>query len=140
MWGVFAPECRKRLYTSLRSLPVTWRYKTAHMTGQTGQKPGGNANETGRSVDLGEGRGQSATKRFVFTDWRNSGDHDLCALAFVGEPDMVPIQSRTGLATAKWLVVDRRGDRSLICNRLHDGDCAWPWDVPSQGEPVPDPE
>jgi hypothetical protein len=111
----------------------------AQMAAQNGQSTSGNSGDGHKSGDQGEGRGQSATRRFVFTDWRNSGDHELCEHALVGGPDRVPIQPRTGLATAEWMIVERRDGRSLVCNGLHEGECAWPWDVPSQGEPVTDP-
>jgi hypothetical protein len=110
------------------------------MAAQDGQTTGEKGAEGGKTGDHGEGRGQSATRRFVFTDWRNSGDHELCERAHIGGPDRVPIQTRTGLATARWRVVEKRDGRMLMCNGLHEGDCVWPWDVPSQGEPVPDPD
>lgn len=137
--GVFAPECRYGLYTSPALFPVLQRQNARQMTSKETQTNGGNGGDQGKSGDSGDGRGQSATRRFVFADWRNSGDHDLCIHAEARGPERVPIQPRTGLATAKWVPVDKRAGRTLMCNRLHEGDCVWPWDVPSQGEPVPDP-
>jgi hypothetical protein len=75
------------------------------------------------------GKGQSATRKFVFTAWGDDVDRDLCSLALTDPPQCTPISGRTGLATANWVVVDRRDGRALICNRLHDGECAWPWAV-----------
>jgi hypothetical protein len=79
----------------------------------------------------GQGKGQTATRKFVFTAWGDSVDRDLCAYALAELPERTPIAGRTGLATAEWVVVDRVDGRALICNRLHDGECAWPWAVES---------
>jgi hypothetical protein len=75
------------------------------------------------------GKGQSATRKFVFTSWGDAVDRDLCSLAMTDPPLRTPISGRTGLATAEWVVVDRQDGRALICNRLHEGACAWPWAV-----------
>jgi hypothetical protein len=75
------------------------------------------------------GKGQSATRKFVFTAWGDAVDRDLCCHALAEPPERTPISGRTGLATAAWVVVDHRDGRVLICNRLHAGDCAWPWAV-----------
>lgn len=82
-------------------------------------------------AEHGATRGQQGSKRFVVSTWHDTNDRDLCAHALVLAPEHTPIAGRTGLATARWEVVDRRSERDLICNRLHEGDCAWPWDVPS---------
>jgi hypothetical protein len=75
------------------------------------------------------GKSQSATRKFVFTAWGDPVDRDLCCHALTEPPEQTPISGRTGLATAEWVVVDRRDGRALICNRLHDGRCDWPWSV-----------
>ena len=87
---------------------------------QSGQRNGGQE---------GGGKGQSASKRFTFKAWGDETDRDLCAHALVDPPQRTPISGRTGLATARWVMVDRTGSRALICNRLHDGPCEWPWAV-----------
>ena len=74
-------------------------------------------------------KGQTATRKFVFTAWGDSVDRDLCAYALAEPPERTPISGRTGLATADWVVVDRVDGRALVCNRLHEGECAWPWAV-----------
>jgi hypothetical protein len=86
-----------------------------------------------------DGRGQSATKRFVFTTWRDGDDHEVCVHAGGEQPSRTPIAGRTGVATAKWLVVDRHEGYQLICNRLHSQHCEWPWAVTHSTlvEPVP---
>ena len=76
-----------------------------------------------------QGKVQSQSKRFVFSTWADSLDHELCAYALAIPPERTPIAGRTGVATAKWTVVERREDSELICNRLHSGPCAWPWAV-----------
>ena len=74
-------------------------------------------------------KGQQASKRYVYSTWADGKERDLCEHAVATLPERVPIAGRTGLAVARWSIVDTRDDRVLICNRLHDGDCAWPWDV-----------
>ena len=81
------------------------------------------------SGDHGSTRGQQGSKRFSFPSWPDDLERDLCSHALVEAPEQTPISGRTGLATARWVVVDRRDSWILICNRLHDGDCEWPWDV-----------
>jgi hypothetical protein len=65
----------------------------------------------------------------VFTAWGDTIDRDLCAYALTGPPEVTPIAGRTGVATADWVVVDRSEGRELVCNRLHEGACSWPWAV-----------
>lgn len=72
---------------------------------------------------------QSSSKRFVFTAWGDAIERELCAFADTSPPERTPIAGRTGVATAKWVTVDRDEGRVLVCNRLHRGDCAWPWTV-----------
>jgi hypothetical protein len=79
--------------------------------------------------DQNSSRGQQGSKRFTFPSWPDEQDRDLCPHALVVQPERTPISGRTGLATAKWGVVDRQESRILICNRLHEGECEWPWDV-----------
>ena len=95
-----------------------------------------NGSDSGHHGHDGTSRAQTNTKRFVFSTWRDGGDHELCTWAMVDPPQSAPYLRRTGVATAAWIVVAREGGRQLICNKLHDGPCEWPWDVPSQGEPV----
>ena len=84
---------------------------------------------TGESNDNGASKLQTASKRFVFNSWRDQDDHELCTWAMVDAPERAPNQGRTGVATASWLVVDKRDGRQLVCNKLHDGPCEWPWAV-----------
>jgi hypothetical protein len=77
------------------------------------------------------GRAQSNSKRFVYTDWGDGINRELCAHAVGDQPQRTPISGRTGLATARWTVVEREEGRELICNRLHNGPCLWPWHVGS---------
>ena len=79
----------------------------------------------------GHGKGQTATRRFVFTPWGDAVDRDLCVYALAALPERTPVAGRTGLATADWVVVERVDGRALVCNRLHEGECAWPWAVES---------
>ena len=79
--------------------------------------------------DHGASRGQQGSKRFSFPSWPDEQERDLCPHALVDGPERTPISGRTGLATARWGVVDQRESRILICNRLHTGPCEWPWDV-----------
>ena len=96
-----------------------------------------NGSDSGHHGHDGAGsRAQTNTKRFVFNTWRDGGDHELCTWALVDPPQSAPYLRRTGVATAAWVVVVREDGRQLLCNKLHDGPCEWPWDVPSQGEPV----
>jgi hypothetical protein len=90
------------------------------------QQPGRNRDSAG---DQGSSRGQQASKRFSYPSWPDEADRALCPYAYVEGPERTPISGRTGLATAKWRIVDRQDARVLICNRLHEGDCEWPWDV-----------
>lgn len=92
-------------------------------TGQSQISPQRTSNQDG------QGKGQTATRKFVFTPWGDEIDRDLCALALTDPAQSTPVAGRTGLATAEWVVVDRVDGRALICNRLHEGECAWPWAV-----------
>lgn len=74
-------------------------------------------------------KGQQGTRRFAYNHWPDSDDRELCRNAVTSAPERTPISGRTGVTVSKWLVVARRDERVLICNRLHDGDCEWPWDV-----------
>ena len=75
------------------------------------------------------GKVQSASKRFTYKTWSDETDRELCTCALTDPPERTPIAGRTGLATARWVVVDRNEQRELICNRLHEGPCQWPWAV-----------
>ena len=77
----------------------------------------------------GSSKPQSSSKRFVFSAWGDTVERELCAHSGALPPERTPIAGRTGVAVAKWVVVDRVERRELICNRLHDGECAWPWAV-----------
>ena len=77
----------------------------------------------------GAGKQQSNSRRYVFTPWGDQAERELCARALVVPPQTTPIAGRTGVATARWQVVDRNDQRELICNRLHDDECLWPWSV-----------
>jgi hypothetical protein len=81
------------------------------------------------SGDAGPAKGQQNTRRFVFRAWSDMDDHELCQYALVALPERTPVIGRTGLAVPRWTVVGRREGRILICNRVHDRDCEWPWDV-----------
>jgi hypothetical protein len=81
------------------------------------------------AADHGASRGQQGSKRFTFPSWPDDQERDLCTYALVKAPERTPIAGRIGLAVAKWRVVEQRNQRVLICNRLHDGACEWPWDV-----------
>lgn len=87
--------------------------------------------ESAPQSEQGHGKQQSASKRFVFTPWNDSLDREICAHAEATGPDRVPAIGRTGLATARWIPVDRTDNAILICNRLHEGECAWPYAVGS---------
>ena len=94
-----------------------------------------------RRREPSEGRGQSPTKRFVFSTWRDAGDRAMCTRTLFERPECVPVVARTGLAVAPLVVTDKRGSIELYCDRLHAGPCAWPWDVPDvfqNGEGGPD--
>jgi hypothetical protein len=90
--------------------------KTASLSHQTGH------------ID-GTPKQQSNSKRFVFTAWGDTVERELCALASAPPPECTPVAGRIGVATARWITVDRQEGRELVCNRLHGGDCAWPWFV-----------
>jgi hypothetical protein len=79
--------------------------------------------------DSGPSKGQQSTRRFVFSNWPDTPERVLCEHALVAPPERTPVSARTGLAVPKWVVVDRREERILICNRIHGGDCRWPWDI-----------
>jgi len=49
----------------------------------------------------------------------------------VAAPAVTPVQGRTNVATAEWVVVERMDGRALFCNGLHAGPCEWPWMVGS---------
>lgn len=85
--------------------------------------------KTESAGDASSVKGQQGTRRFVFTHWSDMDDRELCQHALTAPPERTPISGRTGLAVPKWLVVARRDQRVLICNRVHTGDCDWPWDV-----------
>ena len=79
-------------------------------TGQSQISPQRTSNQDG------QGKGQTATRKFVFTPWGDEIDRDLCALALTDPAQSTPVAGRTGLATAEWVVVDRVDGRALICN------------------------
>lgn len=54
-----------------------------------------------------------------------------CVRSVVAVPDTWPVASRTGIATAALVEVDRRGDERLVCDGLHDGPHFWPDVEPS---------
>ncbi len=83
------------------------------------------------SGDQGPGKQQTTSKRFVFTPWQDSQDHELCIHALVLPPERVPSLGRTGTATARWRVVSQGDEAQLICNGLHEGICEWPYTVGS---------
>ena len=90
-----------------------------------------NKPESGSQRDSPQQKQQQNSKRFVFATWPNTLDREMCAFASAEPPATVPSIGRTGLATATWVQVDRTETAILVCNRLHDGDCAWPYAVGS---------
>jgi hypothetical protein len=88
-------------------------------------------NESNSGSESQQGKQQTSSKRYVFTPWNSNQDHEMCVYAFNEPPERVPSLGRTGLATAKWVQVDRNDTGILICNRLHEGDCEWPYQVGS---------
>lgn len=85
--------------------------------------------ETAPHSEQSHGKQQTSSKRFVFTPWNDSLDREICAHADSLGPERVPAIGRTGVATARWVAVERTETRVLICNRLHEGECAWPYAV-----------
>lgn len=88
-------------------------------------------NESNSAQEGAQGKQQTMSKRFVFTPWSGDLDHDMCIHSFIEPPERVPSIGRTGLSTAKWMQVDRTETSILICNRLHEGECEWPYEVGS---------
>jgi hypothetical protein len=87
--------------------------------------------ETGQHSPQNEanGRGPGNSKRFTFPVWGDSIDRAICVHAGLTLPERSPVSGRPGLATADLVVVERAEGSELICSRLHDGPCAWPWHV-----------
>lgn len=52
-------------------------------------------------------------------------DREICAFCVPVLPETYPVQGRPGIAVAEFRVIAEIGDRQLICNGLHTGDCAW---------------
>jgi hypothetical protein len=77
----------------------------------------------------GNGRGQGNSKRFTYPVWGDSTDRAICVHAGLTLPQRSPVSGRSGLATAYLVVVERIEGSELICSRLHDGPCEWPWHV-----------
>ena len=77
----------------------------------------------------GASKQQSNSRRYVFTAWGDQVDRELCARALALAPQKTPIAGRTGVSTVRWQIVDRTDQGELICNRLHDDECVWPWAV-----------
>jgi hypothetical protein len=118
--GLHCPDSRFKLYNSGRE------------TMKTGAHPHvSNKPDSDVQPDSSGQKQQQNSKRFVFTTWPNGLDREMCAFATLEPPLTVPSIGRTGLATAAWTPVQRTETAILICNLLHEGECAWPYAVGS---------
>ncbi|MDQ2683735.1 MAG: hypothetical protein M3Y37_09440 [Chloroflexota bacterium] len=83
----------------------------------------------GQQAEGSGGKQGSGSKRFVFTNWPDSLDHELCVHAWFDPPERAPYLGRTGLAVPALRAVTRTETAVLHCNGLHHGPCAWPYTV-----------
>ncbi len=86
----------------------------------------------GQQAEQSSGKQGSGSKRFVFSPWPDSLDHELCVHAYFDPPERAPYLGRSGLAVPALRIVARTETAALHCNGLHHGACGWPYAVDTE--------